>query len=106
MRRLREGVHPALTDEGGVLLDEHTGTWTLLTPTAASAFTTLLAAPDLDTAATRFACLHRIDPDVAGRDLRAVDRRLREDGLLTTGPDRPPTTTDRLRKWWRRRRTS
>ncbi|MFI9240970.1 hypothetical protein [Streptomyces sp. NPDC053079] len=33
MWRLCESAHAVLTDEGGAILDEHTGRWTQLTPT-------------------------------------------------------------------------
>ncbi|BFO23103.1 hypothetical protein SHKM778_94910 (plasmid) [Streptomyces sp. KM77-8] len=43
MWQLRESAHPVLTDEGGAILDERTGRWTHLTPTASAAVMLLLA---------------------------------------------------------------
>ncbi|MFE4669403.1 hypothetical protein ACFRI7_31735 [Streptomyces sp. NPDC056716] len=43
MWQLRETAHPVLTDEGGAILDERTGHWTHLTPTASAALMLLLA---------------------------------------------------------------
>ncbi|MGO4752908.1 hypothetical protein AB4212_30580, partial [Streptomyces sp. 2MCAF27] len=55
MWQLRESTHPVLTDEGGAILNEHTGRWTYLTPTASTAVMLLLASTTQDEAASRFA---------------------------------------------------
>lgn len=98
MWRLRKGVHPVLTDEGGALLDERTGRWTALTPTAAAAVTVLLATPTVDQAAARYADRYGIAPKQAAHDLEQVTDALCAADLILTQP-----IPERVhRRWWRR----
>ncbi|MBH1934529.1 hypothetical protein I5Q34_09550 [Streptomyces sp. AV19] len=95
MWQLRDGVHPVLTDEGGAILNEHTGRWTYLTPTAASAALVLLAAADPDRAAVHFAANYGLPHERAAADVQAVAEALAAQGLVRTKPSR------RLRGWRR-----
>ncbi|MDT0447771.1 hypothetical protein [Streptomyces hesseae] len=95
MWQLREGSHPILTDEGGAILSEHTGRWTYLTPTAASAVLSLVSSTDEDQAIVRFAILYGLKREQAAADVRAVAAALIDQGLARTEPSR------RRRWWWR-----
>ena len=87
MWQLREGVHPVLTEEGGALLDERTGRWTFLTPTAAAALALLLASDSTEQAADRYADRYGIDGQQAAHDLRTVADTLTTSGLLLDHPE-------------------
>lgn len=95
--RLRDDVHPALTAEGGALLDERTGRWTHLTPTAAGALAALLDHDDRGRAIAAFAARYGIDTDRARADVRRVAADLTDRGL--TAPVEP--VRRRTRRWWR-----
>ncbi|MEU7182506.1 MULTISPECIES: PqqD family peptide modification chaperone [Streptomyces] len=97
---LRERVHPVLTDEGGAILDEHTGRWTQLTPTAAAAVMLLLACPTQEEAAGRFAERYAIPGEQAAADVQSVADALIVQGLARSGPE----PTRRRRSWWGWRR--
>jgi hypothetical protein len=94
--RLRDGVHPVLTQEGGALLDERSGQWTQLGHTAAIALHVLLTAPDRDHAVARYAGWFAVPHGQADQDVRALEQALAGRGLLATA------RTGRTRwRWWR-----
>ncbi|MFF4603612.1 PqqD family peptide modification chaperone [Streptomyces sp. NPDC001339] len=93
MWQLRERAHPILTDQGGAILDERTGRWTQLTPTAAAAVMLLLSCPT-EQAADRFAQRYGIGTEQATTDIRTVANSLTAKGLAHDGQG--PT-----RRWWR-----
>ncbi|MFI1184435.1 PqqD family peptide modification chaperone [Streptomyces sp. NPDC020799] len=95
MWQLREGTHPLLTDEGGAILNEHTGRWTYLTPTGAAAVLALLATTDVDQAAVQYAAVYGLPRERAAADVRAVADSLTTQGLVRTQPSR-------RRRGWRR----
>lgn len=95
MWHLREHAHPVLTDEGGAILDERTGRWTQLSPTAAAAVLILLSGTTMQQAAERFADLYRIGIDQATVDVRTVADALTSKGLAQSNPAQRP------RPWWR-----
>ncbi|OMI34013.1 PqqD family peptide modification chaperone [Streptomyces sparsogenes] len=97
MWQLHESTHPVLTDEGGAILDEHTGRWIYLTPTASAAVMLLLASTTQAEAADRFAERYGILGEQAAADVRAVAQALTAQGL--TGTDDAPA---RRRRWGRR----
>ncbi|TXJ75090.1 PqqD family protein [Streptomyces lavendulae] len=100
MLRLREGAHPVLTDEGGAILDEHTGRWTYLTPTATSAVMLLLSSVTEAQAADLYAEWHGIPGDRAAADVRAVTAALAAQGIAT--PTQGNATRAQTRRSWRR----
>ncbi|WP_330479634.1 HPr-rel-A system PqqD family protein [Streptomyces platensis] len=95
MWRLRESTHPVLTDEGGALLDERTGRWTHLTPTASAAVMLLLAGATEEEAAGQYATRYGIGAEQAAADIRTV-AALTAQGLATTDP-----VSRRWWGWWR-----
>ncbi|MGW4886568.1 hypothetical protein [Streptomyces murinus] len=103
MLRLREGAHPVLTDEGGAILDEHTGRWTYLTPTATSAVMLLLSSITEAQAAGLYAEWYGIPGARAAADVRAVTAALTTQGIAmpTQGV---ATRAQNRRSWWRWRR--
>ncbi|MEU8968187.1 PqqD family peptide modification chaperone [Streptomyces monashensis] len=92
MWQLHETAHPVLTDEGGAILDEHTGRWSYLTPTASAAVMLLLASTDQQEAADQFAERYGIGAGQAAADVRAVTETLAVQGLAHDGtkPARRP----------------
>jgi hypothetical protein len=94
---LREGAHPILTDEGGAILDERTGRWTHLTPTASAAVMLLLAGTTQEEAAEQYAKRYGIDAGQAAVDVRTVAAALTARGLATA----QPATRRRGWRWWR-----
>ncbi|GLW19938.1 hypothetical protein Stsp01_66810 [Streptomyces sp. NBRC 13847] len=95
MWQLRERAHPVLTEEGGAILDEVTGHWTYLAPTAAAAVMLLLASTSEAQAATRYAARYRIGAEQAARDVTTVADTLTRHGLAVAEPAPP------RRHWWR-----
>lgn len=95
MWQLREGTHPVLTDEGGAILDEQTGRWTYLTPTAASAVLTLLASSAQDQAAAQYATVYGLPFERATADVQVVADALAAQGLIRV-------ESSRRRRGWRR----
>ncbi|GLF97800.1 hypothetical protein [Streptomyces yaizuensis] len=94
MWHLRDSTHPVLTDEGGAILDERTGRWTHLTPTAAAAVMLLLAGNTPAQAAQKYAIRYRLATNHAWEDIRTVSDALAATGLARTGP------TSHHRRWW------
>ncbi|WP_274919419.1 PqqD family protein [Streptomyces sp. WZ-12] len=95
---LRERAHPILTDDGGAILNEHTGRWTQLTPTAAAAVMLLLSCPTEEQAANRFAQRYGISTKQATTDIRTIAETLTAQGLAT--PSDAPSRRQGWR-WWR-----
>lgn len=96
MWQLRESAHPILTDEGGAILNERTGRWTYLTPTAAAAVLFLVASSSEDQAAEQYATLYGLSPEQTAVDLRAV-----ADALTTQGIAGEPVARPSRWGWWR-----
>lgn len=97
MWRLSESAHPVLTDEGGALLDERTGRWTHLTPTASAAVMLLLAGATEEEAAGQYATRYGIGFEQAAADVRTVAAAHTTQGLATTDP----VGRSRWWGWWR-----
>lgn len=97
MWQLAESVHPALTDEGGAILDERTGRWTHLTPTASAALMLLLAGTTEEEAAGQYAQRYGIDATQAAIDVRTVTDALTARGLAAA----EPVARGRWWGWWR-----
>jgi hypothetical protein len=91
--QLRESAHPVLTDEGGAILDERTGRWTHLTPTASAAVMLLLAGTTEEEAAGQYAERYDISAGQAAADVADVASALTAQGLTQPGPGRG-------RRWW------
>ncbi|WP_228982226.1 PqqD family peptide modification chaperone [Streptomyces sp. DH12] len=87
MWRLRKGAHPVLTDGGGAILNEHTGRWTYLTPTASAAVMLLLASNTEAQAVDRFAERYFLPPGQAAADVHAVAAALIDQGLAADRPE-------------------
>ena len=97
MWQLRESAHPVLTDEGGAILDERTGRWTHLTPTASAAVMLLLAGTTEEEAAGQYAERYGISGEHAAADVRTVTDALTAQGLAIT----EPASSRRWWGWWR-----
>ncbi|WP_369383278.1 PqqD family protein [Streptomyces sp. cg36] len=98
MWRLRDGAHPVLTEEGGAILNERTGRWSYLTPTASAAVMLLLASTSEQQAADRFAERYGIPCKQATADVRTVADALIAQSLAHDGPE----PAQRPRRRWRR----
>ncbi|MCD9195021.1 PqqD family peptide modification chaperone [Streptomyces albireticuli] len=96
MWQLREGSHPVLTDEGGAILNERTGRWVYLTPTAAAAVLLLTASGSEDRAAEQYGTRYGLSPERALADVRAVAA-----ALTTRGIAGEPVSRTRWWGWWR-----
>lgn len=92
MWQLRESAHTVLTDEGGALLDERTGRWTQLTPTASAAVLLLLSGATEEEAAGQYTTRYGIGFEQAAADVRTVAAALTAQGLATVVPV--------SRHWW------
>ncbi|MGV9883282.1 PqqD family peptide modification chaperone [Streptomyces sp. NPDC003006] len=97
MWQLAESAHPVLTDEGGAILDERTGRWTHLTPTASAALMLLLTGTTEEEAAGQYAERYGIDAGQAGVDVRTVADALTVQSLATA----EPASHRRWWGWWR-----
>ncbi len=97
MWQLRESAHPVLTDEGGAILDERTGRWTHLTPTASAAVMLLLAGTTEVETAGQYAQRYGIPAGQAAVDVRTVADALTAQGLATAEPE----SRHRWWGWWR-----
>jgi hypothetical protein len=80
--RLRDGVSSADTDYGIVLLDEESGRYWNLNPSAAVALRALLAGGSLAEAVRQLTEHYSVDADTAGRDVQELVDGLRKAGLL------------------------
>lgn len=97
MWQLAESAHPVLTDEGGAILDERTGRWTHLTPTASAVVMLLLEGTTEEEAAGQYAERYRIDAGQAAVDVRTVADALAAQCLAVT----EPASRRRWWGWWR-----
>jgi hypothetical protein len=83
--RLRAGVSSAETDYGIMLLDEDSGRYWNLNPTAALVLRTLLDGGTPDQAADKLTERYAVEAAAAGRDVRALLDGLGAAGLLEDG---------------------
>lgn len=97
MWQLRRSAHSVLTDEGGAILDERTGRWTYLTPTAVAAVVLLLASTTEDQAAEKYAQRYDLESARAAADVRTVADTLIARGLSPAEAQ----PRHRRRRWWR-----
>lgn len=80
--RLHPDVAHTDTDDGAVLLHQHTGQYWQLNATGAGILTAVLDGRDVDHIATELADRHAIEPDRARRDVTGLLDRLRAAGLV------------------------
>jgi hypothetical protein len=80
--RLRDGVSSADTDYGIVLLDEDSGQYWKLNPSAALILRTLLDGGTPAEAVRQVTEQYAVDADTAGRDARELVDGLRSAGLV------------------------
>jgi len=80
--KLRDGVSSADTDYGIMLLDEDSGQYWNLNPTAARALRTLLDGGAPEQAARELTERYQVDAVTAGRDVRELLDGLRSAGLV------------------------
>ncbi|MGR3932997.1 PqqD family peptide modification chaperone [Streptomyces sp. BRA346] len=99
MWQLRETTRAVLADDGGAILDERTGRWTHLTPTAAAAVMLLLSGTTEHQAAEQYAVRYGISLERAATDVRTVADALTARGLAATEAN----SWDCPRRWglWR-----
>jgi Coenzyme PQQ synthesis protein D (PqqD) len=83
--RLRDGVSTAETDYGIMLLDEDSGRYWNLNPTAALVLRTLLDGGTPDQAAIELTERYSVEAATAGRDVRELLDGLRAAGLVEGG---------------------
>ena len=81
--RLRDGVSTADTDYGMALLDEDSGQYWNLNPTAALALRTLLDGGTTAQAVQELAEQYAVDADTANRDVEDLLGELHSAGLIT-----------------------
>jgi hypothetical protein len=81
--KLRDGVSAADTDYGIALLDEDSGQYWNLNPTAAQALRTLLDGGTTTQAVQELTEQYAVDPDTANRDVGDLVGELRSAGLVT-----------------------
>jgi len=79
---LRDGVSAADTDYGVMLLDEESGQYWNLNPTAAVVLRTLLAGGTPEQAVQELTGQYQVDADSAGRDVRDLVGELHTAGLV------------------------
>jgi hypothetical protein len=80
--KLRDGVSAADTDYGIVLLDEDSGRYWNLNPSAAQVLRLLLDGGTPAEAVRRLTERYAVDADGAGRDVADLVERLRSAGLV------------------------
>jgi hypothetical protein len=83
---LRDGVAAADTDYGVTLLDEHSGRYWTLNPTAALVLRTLLDGRTPAQAAHELTEQYQVDAATADRDVEALVGELRAAGLVRERP--------------------
>ncbi len=81
--RLRDGVSAADTDYGMALLDEDSGQYWNLNPTAALALRTLLDGGTTAQAVQELTTQYAVDADTASRDVEDLVGELHAAGLVT-----------------------
>jgi hypothetical protein len=82
MLRLREGVGSAELEYGMALLDENSGEYWNLNPTAALILKTLLEGGSAESAIDELTSRHDVDRSVASRDVDELVSDLRSAGLI------------------------
>ncbi|MFI2008687.1 PqqD family peptide modification chaperone [Streptomyces jumonjinensis] len=89
--RLRRGVHPAVTETAGALLDERSGRWLQLTGTAAVALRQLLSTEEREQAVAGYAGRFAVPREQAEQDLASVEsyRTVRAGGTRARATTRP-----------------
>jgi len=87
--RLRDGVSAADTDYGTVLLDEDSGRYWNLNPTAAVALRTLLDGGSPAEAVRQLAERYAVDAGTADRDVQELVNGLHQAGLVERQEPRP-----------------
>jgi hypothetical protein len=80
--KLRDGVSAADTDYGMALLDEDSGQYWNLNPTAALALRTLLEGGTTDQAVQELAEQYAVDADTASQDVEDLLGQLHSAGLV------------------------
>jgi hypothetical protein len=80
--KLRDGVSTADTDYGLMLLDEDSGQYWNLNPTAAVVLRTLLDGGTPDQAAKELTDEYQVDADTANRDIQDLVGELHSAGLV------------------------
>jgi len=80
--KLRDGVSAADTDYGIALLDEHSGQYWNLNPTAALALRTLLGGGTTAHAVQELTEQYAVDAEIAKRDVEDLVGELRSAGLV------------------------
>lgn len=83
--KLRDGVSAADTDYGVALLDEDSGQYWNLNPTAALALRTLLDGGTTAQAVQELTEQYAVDRDIAKRDVEDLVGELHSAGLVTEG---------------------
>lgn len=86
MLKLRDGVSAADTDYGIALLDEDSGEYWNLNPTAALVLRTLLGGGTPEQAAQELAEEYAVDAETAGRDVEDLVGGLHSAGLVAQPP--------------------
>jgi coenzyme PQQ synthesis protein D (PqqD) len=81
--KLRDGVSAAETDYGMALLDEDSGQYWNLNPTAALALRTLLEGGTAAQAVQELTEQYAVDADIANRDIEDLIGELHAAGLVT-----------------------
>jgi hypothetical protein len=81
--KLRDGVSTADTDYGMALLDEDSGQYWNLNPTAALALRTLLDGGTTTQAVRELTEQYAVDTNTANRDVEGMVGELRSAGLVT-----------------------
>ena len=81
--KLRDGVSAAETDYGMALLDEDSGQYWNLNPTAALALRTLLDGGTTAQAVQELTEQYAVDADIANRDVEDLLDELQSAGLVT-----------------------
>ena len=81
--KLRDGVSTADTDYGMALLDEDSGQYWNLNPTAALALRTLLDGGTTAKAVQELTAQYAVDADTANRDVEELVGELHAAGLVT-----------------------
>ena len=83
--KLRDGVSSADTEYGIMLLDEDSGRYWKLNPSAARVLRTLLDGGTPDQAARELTERYQVDAETAGRDVQELLDGLGSAGLLERG---------------------
>jgi Coenzyme PQQ synthesis protein D (PqqD) len=91
MLKLRDGISAADTDYGIALLDEDSGEYWNLNPTAALVLRTLLRGGTPEQAAQELTEQYAVDAETAGRDVQELVGGLNSAGLVAHSSAGEPT---------------